>query len=81
MPLDPAALLTCQVSYIKGIKGIVKELYYKDLVPVTSIILLWWMHIGSYAGITSMLYQEMNTFVKVDLSIHALPGEHFFLYI
>ena len=25
-----------------------------------------------------MLYQEMNIFVKLDLSIHALPGDEYF---
>ena len=28
-----------------------------------------------------MLYQEMNTFVKLDLSIHALPGDEYFTFI
>ena len=27
-----------------------------------------------------MLYQEMNIFVKLDLSIHALPGDEFFYF-
>jgi len=27
-----------------------------------------------------MFYQEMNTFVKVDLSIHALPGDEYFYF-
>ena len=27
-----------------------------------------------------MLYQEMNTFVKLDLSIHALLGDEYFYF-
>ena len=27
-----------------------------------------------------MLYQEMNIFVKLDLSIHALPGDEYLYF-